>query len=165
MRVRAMFPIQPIDLHKWGGCVTSEDQTTATDALEAGRVLFFPDLRFELSESERAFLTPATVGRAKNVSYDPRSGSVGGANVAEMKLHELRALLDRYATATRELLASLLPAYRGGLRQARTSLRPVEIAGRKQSWRKDDTRLHVDSFPSVPSKGKRILRVFSNVNS
>ena len=35
---------------------------------------------------------------------------------------------------------------------------------RKQSWRKDDTRLHVDSFPATPSNGKRILRVFSNVN-
>src|SRR5262249_30536023 len=31
-------------------------------------------------------------------------------------------------------------------------------------WRKDDTRLHVDSFPATPTGGRRILRVFTNVN-
>jgi hypothetical protein len=61
-------------------------------------------------------------------------------------------------------LHNLLPMYRAGLRRGRTSLRPAEVAGRASSWRKDDTRLHVDSFPSQPTKGKRLLRVFSNVN-
>jgi 3-deoxy-D-manno-oct-2-ulosonic acid (Kdo) hydroxylase len=46
----------------------------------------------------------------------------------------------------------------------RTSLRPAEIAGRASSWRKDDTLLHVDAFPSQPTNGNRILRVFCNVN-
>ena len=32
------------------------------------------------------------------------------------------------------------------------------------SWRKDDTRLHVDSFPSNPMRGRRLLRVFHNLN-
>jgi hypothetical protein len=32
------------------------------------------------------------------------------------------------------------------------------------SWRKDDSRLHVDAFPSRPNRGERILRVFANVN-
>ena len=34
----------------------------------------------------------------------------------------------------------------------------------KLSWRKDDTLLHVDAFPSRPNRGERILRVFSNVH-
>jgi hypothetical protein len=72
--------------------------------------------------------------------------------------------MDRFAAATRDLLVTLVPSYLGGLFQAKTSLRPVEVSGRKQTWRKDDTRLHVDSFPSQPSQGKRILRVFTNVN-
>jgi hypothetical protein len=127
-------------------------------------VLFLPKLRFELNENEQEFLSPDIVGNSKNVSYDPGSGNIGGATVAAMKVHDLRALLARFAAATRNLAATLLPAYRGGIQQARSSLRPVEVAGRKQSWRKDDTRLHVDSFPSMPSRGKRILRVFSNVN-
>jgi len=72
--------------------------------------------------------------------------------------------MGRFALSSRALLTARLPSYTGGLHQAKTSLRPVEVAGRVQSWRKDDTRLHVDSFPSQPSNGKRILRVFSNVN-
>jgi hypothetical protein len=32
------------------------------------------------------------------------------------------------------------------------------------SWRKDDRRMHVDAFPSQPVQGRRILRVFRNVN-
>ena len=54
--------------------------------------------------------------------------------------------------------------YKEHLNQARTSFRPVEIAGRKSSYRKDDTLLHVDSFPSTPVKGKRIMRFFTNIN-
>jgi hypothetical protein len=61
-------------------------------------------------------------------------------------------------------VSTLIPAYASNLITGRTSFRPAEIAGRKTSWRKDDTRLHVDSFPSTPVHGKRILRVFSNVN-
>jgi hypothetical protein len=156
--------IHPIGLATWGGALSATDQAIATDALEAGHVLFLPNLRFALSETELAFLTPSIVGKSKNVSYDPASGKVGGTNVAALKVHELRALMDRFAASTRALLAALLPSYQGGLHQTKTSLRPVEVAGRKQSWRKDDTRLHVDSFPSQPSKGKRILRVFTNIN-
>ena len=33
-----------------------------------------------------------------------------------------------------------------------------------RSWRQDDTRLHIDAFPSNPMQGTRLLRVFSNVN-
>src|SRR4030095_15398312 len=41
---------------------------------------------------------------------------------------------------------------------------PAEIAGRASSWRKDDTRLHVDAFPASPTQGRRLLRVVSNGN-
>lgn len=159
-----MPAIHPLPLDTWGGAFPAPDQAIATDALEAGRVLFLPNLRFELTETERAFLTPNIVGKSKNVSYDPANGAIGGAAVAAIKVHELRALLDRFAASSRDLLVTLVPSYRSGLHRAKTSLRPVEVAGRKQSWRKDDTRLHVDSFPSQPSNGKRILRVFTNVN-
>src|ERR1051326_8897630 len=62
------------------------------------------------------------------------------------------------------LTGSLAPRYKAGLKPGRTSFRPVEIQGRASSYRKDDTRLHVDAFPSTPVLDRRILRVFSNVN-
>ena len=61
-------------------------------------------------------------------------------------------------------MLNLFPRYESSITQARTSFRPVEILGRATSWRKDDTRLHVDSSPSSPVQDKRILRIFCNVN-
>jgi hypothetical protein len=58
----------------------------------------------------------------------------------------------------------LFPNYAAKLERARTSYRPVEIAGRKYSPTKDDTRLHVDAFPTRPMRGRRIMRLFSNVH-
>jgi len=85
-----MSMINPVELATWGGRVGSSEQENATDALERGHVLFLPNLRFELSDAERAFLTPTIVGKSKNVSFDPRNGKLGGANVAEIRLEELR---------------------------------------------------------------------------
>jgi hypothetical protein len=73
-------------------------------------------------------------------------------------------MMARFSESAAALADALLPSYRGRLRRGRASFRPAEIAGRHSSWRKDDTRLHVDSFPATPSQGARILRVFSNVN-
>src|SRR5262245_14900498 len=159
-----MHPILVLPSHGWSGPYPADVQAIALEALEAGRVLFLHDLAFPLDEHERAFLSPATVRRSKNVSFDPARGKVGGSAFTGTKLDQLRSLMARFACSTRGLLGALVPAYRPGIRQARTSLRPVEIAGRATSWRKDDTRLHVDSFPSMPTGGQRILRVFSNVN-
>jgi hypothetical protein len=156
-----LFPIQST---QWDATFSERVQGQALEALEQGRVLFWPKLSFLVSESERQLLSPETVYRAKNVSYNPSTGEVGGTRLTGSELGQLRELLDRFGRATRHLLDQLLPAYRAGLRQGRTSLRPVEIAGRSTSWRKDDTRLHVDSFPSLPTQGNRILRVFSNIN-
>jgi len=50
------------------------------------------------------------------------------------------------------------------LTRARSSYRPQGAVGRDVSWRKDDSRLHIDAFPSRPNQGERILRVFTNVN-
>jgi len=155
--------LYPLPLTTWAGALPAAEAAIATDALEAGHVLFLPNLRFSLSEAELAYLSPELVGKSKNVSYDPSSGSLGGA-VAAIKVHELRDLMERFAQATRELVATLFPSYKSGLEQAKTSLLPVEVSARRRLWRKDDTRLRVDSFPGQPSNGKRILRVFSNVN-
>jgi hypothetical protein len=78
---------------------------------------------------------------------------------------KLKAMIKRYALASRQFIERLIPHYSPFLIQAKTSFRPVEIFGRKSpSYRKDDSLLHVDSFPSNPTKGQRILRIFTNIN-
>jgi hypothetical protein len=148
----------------WNDPYSAEDRERALCALEAGGVLYFPQLRFPIEASEHRLLSPATAGVSKNVSLDHPGGTPRGTNAAEAELELLRSLMQRFAESSGILLRNLLPRYQAGLRQARTSFRPVEIAERASSWRKDDTRLHVDAFPSSPVQGNRILRVFSNVN-
>jgi 3-deoxy-D-manno-oct-2-ulosonic acid (Kdo) hydroxylase len=132
--------------------------------LERGDVLFFPRLRFQIRADEASLFSPAILSTAKNASFDPATGRVGGARVSGPDLERLRALMSRFSTAAAGFAGLMLPHYRGRLVRARSSFRPAEIAGRASSWRKDDTRLHVDSFPASPVQGRRILRLFTNVN-
>jgi len=159
-----MDRIESIDLDQFTSPVSADLQSRAIDALESGAVLFFPRLSFDVTDAERRLFRPDLVGKSKNVSFDIRTGSLGGANVDGEEAALTSQMIGRYATATRTLLGNLLPEYGSGVTQARTSFRPVEVEGRVTSWRKDDSRLHVDSFPSAPTRGNRILRVFANVN-
>lgn len=135
------------------------------DALERGKILYWPEARFDLKPEEERFLSPACLASgSKNVSFDPATESLGGSGGQAADRAELQAMLKRFSTFTHALIDHCFPLYRQALRLGRTSFRPVEISGRATSWRKDDTRLHVDAFPSRPIAGNRIFRVFANVN-
>jgi len=153
--------ITPIDRATWdGGAASAEHAAT----LESGNVLFMPSLAFEVAPSELRLFSPGLLATAKNVSFDARSGRLGGTSLDGAERVCMRELLARFSVQASTLVGQVLLPYRGRLETGRTSFRPVEIAGRASSWRKDDTRLHIDSFPATPVHGKRILRVFSNVN-
>jgi len=155
-----------IDLKSWDAPISSYDQSQAVEALEHGGVLLLPALSFDLSPDEQRFLAPHwSSGSTKNISYDPEADRVRGTTADGRDRDSLKALMRRYAAASRRLVAALLPDYLPKLEQARTSFRPVEVADRISSWRQDDRRLHTDAYPSRPTRGARILRVFSNVNA
>jgi hypothetical protein len=159
-----MTNVVSLPIATWDQQCSAVDQALALQALEQGSVLFFPQLRFPMDEPEGRLLSPTIAATSKNVSLDCSSGTLRGSSAGEAELRLLRSMMQRFATFSGALLHNLLPRYKPGLVQGRTSFRPVEIAGRSTSWRKDDTRLHVDSFPASPVRDKRILRVFSNVN-
>jgi hypothetical protein len=151
------------DLRHWGpdlGAVVDQDLTVE---LESGAILLLPALPFEVSSHERTLFSPSIAG-AKNVSFDPRTGKVSYVKGGGPTSGLLTDLLTRFHDASAALVSELFPAYRDRIERGRASFRPVEIAGRKTSWRSDDTRLHVDSFFATPVQGRRILRVFTNVN-
>jgi len=156
--------IYSVPICAWNGNCSPTQQQDALRALEAGQVLYFPNLGFEVAPEEKQFLNPAIVNGAKNVSFNPTTGKLGGCMCADHEAKRLGALMQRYSQNAKALVETVIAAYRGKLSVGRTSLRPIEIAGRVSSWRKDDSRLHVDSFPSTPLQGRRILRVFGNVN-
>jgi len=159
-----MSKLIDIPLRHWDANGSAAQQAAALQALEDGQVVLLPRLGFSLQPEEHALLNGA-VGRAssaKNISWEPARGVRGHGDACDASL--LAALMQRYAQHTQRLLTGLLPGYAPHLQQGKGSFRPVEIAGRATSWRKDDTRLHVDSFPSAPTQGRRILRVFSNIH-
>jgi hypothetical protein len=160
------MPLEYIDIQSWEEPIQQNVQNKAIQSLENGHVLYFPSLPFSLHEYEQCLLSPKISDpKSKNVSYDIRKDSLRGAICPEKEALQLKAMLKRYAHTSRQFLERLIPHYSSFLIQAKTSFRPVEISGRKtSSFRKDDTRLHVDSFPSNPTKGYRILRIFTNIN-
>lgn len=133
-------------------------------ALESGKVLFFPNLGFELRDSERSLLRPDIRDPgARNISLNV-DGSLKGAVGDAATQAALAAMIGRFRQQALDLIGALLPYYTPALRLAPTSYRPMQVESRQQSRRADDRRLHVDAFPSRPNYGERILRVFANVN-
>ncbi len=157
--------LKPIAVDNWHGEINNETAQEALHALEHGKIVFLPQLNFTLSADENSLLSPAlTDPKRKNISFNPRSGKTSGALGSILQQVQLKNLLHRYHQHTLALINSLFPSYQKHLTAGRTSLRTVEIAGRSSSYKKDDSRLHVDSFAATPVNGLRILRVFSNVN-
>jgi hypothetical protein len=159
-----MTKVLQIDGSEWAKPLPDQAVEAALPALEAGEVLFLPTLSFGVEPAEALLFTPEILGSSKNASFDPATGRLGGTTATGGDAETMRGFIRRFSDAAASLVDRLLPDYRGRLARGRASFRPAEIAGRQTTWRKDDTRLHVDSFPATPSGGRRILRVFSNVN-
>jgi hypothetical protein len=136
----------------------------ATNKLEAGSVLYFPDYYYIYSDPD--LMTDKILdGKHKNISYDYQRHKLGGYRKDVQGLEDkLKQFMHGYAEFSKYLIQKTLPAYIPYLQWGRTSFRPAQISGRSLSKRKDDTRLHVDSFPATPVNGLRILRVFCNIN-
>ncbi|SRR5579885_550367 len=157
--------LETLDAIAWDSPAATNMVQSAVAALEDGKVLYFPRLAFSTLPPEKRFFSPAFADeKAKNISFDPATGQVRHAVGTPEDISAISSMLKRFHDTARQFVTVLLPQYAGRLQSGRTSFRPVEVQGRKLSARKDDSRLHVDAFPSTPTAGTRILRVFSNVN-
>lgn len=129
------------------------NQQESVEQLEDGKVLFFPkhvfaDIHPNLM-SERIL-----DGSRKNISYDSQKKSLNAYKKDISGLDEqLAKMMQGYADFSYQLIQAVLPSYVPHLRWGRTSFRPAQINGRVSSKRKDDTRLHVDSFSASPVHG------------
>jgi len=154
-----------IDRRDWLPAASADvSGSDVTHVLESGNVVVLPHLAFAVRPHEAALFTPSILGAAKNASFYPEGRRLGGTSISADQAERLRSLMQRFSDAALGLVCDSCPRYRMRIERGRASFRPAEIAGRVTTWRKDDTRLHVDSFPATPSGGRRILRVFTNVN-
>ncbi len=134
--------------------------------LEAGGILVFPEMPLELSEEDYRFLLGQRQTEAsyhKNIAYRPGQDKLtGGARGTDRE--RLRRILSAYSRQAAGLVARWLPGYAANSRLDFTSYRPFEEGRRKLSRHSRNDLLHVDAFPTRPTNGDRILRLFTNLN-
>ena len=159
-----MNSLKEFDFNCWDPIINSSLSDQVIAALEGGQVVVLPHLAFNLLPEEERFLSSIwSDKKAKNISLRPNAG-LRGATGSELDMLALRGMIERFASQSQQLISKILPSYTPNLTVANTSFRPFEVEARVSSYRKDDTRLHPDAFPSNPTQGTRLLRVFNNVN-
>jgi hypothetical protein len=137
--------------------------------LEAGNILFFPRTPFAFPDDELKFLlgskqTDASIH--KNIAYRPAENRITGLDksAAGPEVDRLRTIVAAYSQRSTQFLRELLPPYAGKWKLDFASYRPLEEKGRPARLRARNDLPHVDAFPTRPTNGDRILRVFTNIN-
>ena len=135
--------------------------------LEDGHILFFSETPFELPAEDREFLIGAQQTSAayhKNISFRPREGRVRGLKRGSADERRLGAILAAYSERVTRFARTFLAPYARGLRLDFASFRSVEERGRDLPLKQRNDLLHTDAFPTRPTNGNRILRIFTNLN-
>ncbi len=136
------------------------------ERLERGEILLLRDFPI-ISQEERDFLTGVRQTASsfiKNISYDSQAGRLRGVARRGIDVQALKRALTGYADRVNALAAQLLAPYAGALQVDLTSFRPIEERGRNLRGRSRNDLIHIDSFPTRPARGRRILRFFTNVH-
>jgi len=137
------------------------------DHLERGKILFFRGMPFELPDSAIKFLLGHGQSAStlhKNISYRPANDVVKGSDLKGADRDHLQAVMKTFSREVTAFITQFLPPYGGTMKLDYASFRPEQEAGRKLSLHKRNDLLHVDAFPTRPTKGARILRVFLNIH-
>ena len=137
-------------------------------ALERGNILYFPCTPFALPEGERELLRNTGLSSSshhKNIAYRPAEDRVTGFDPAAVSdPDQLRAAMRLYSERALAFLWKLLPRYMEKARIDFASFRPQEEEGRDLPTKKRNDLLHVDAFPTRPTRGDMILRFFTNIH-
>jgi hypothetical protein len=149
------------------------DPTVAAEAsfeerLERCEIVHFPVCPIPLPEGgDRRFLLDQQLASSahKNISYDPHGHNAHGfKRQSDAQAERLRELLATFSRTATRWMADNLPHFARAWRLDRVSYRPEEEATRQLRLTARNDLIHVDSFPSRPTQGHRILRFFVNVN-
>ena len=153
--------------------VITIDQWPAPEArdyrpeLEAGKVILFPVTPFALSETSKEFLRGLDFSGGavhKNIAYRPALDRVTGVDPKSVEMATLHNVFQEYSRNVIEFARELLPQYATAWKLDYASFRPLEEKGRDLPLNKRNDLIHTDAFPSRPTNGDLILRVFTNVH-
>ena len=135
--------------------------------LETGNILFFPITPFPLPEESQEFLRGRGFSGGavhKNIAYRPALDKVTGIEEDPANSEKLRAIMRDYSNAVVKFTSELFPEYARAWKLDYASFRPLEEQGRDLPLNKRNDLIHTDAFPSRPTNGSLILRVFTNIH-
>ncbi len=135
--------------------------------LESGQILFFRDLPYVFPHEEREFLVSqewAELRLHKNISYRPKEDVLRGVTGDSAVTGRVHSILRTYTSRVLDFAEKFLSPYARKWIVDYASFRPFEEERRGLPLHKRNDLLHVDAFPSRPTHGGRILRIFTNLN-
>ena len=137
------------------------------EQLERGKVLFWRGIPFNFPQDDRDFLLSQkqTGSRFhKNISYRPLRDILKGESSGSADRERLHRIMRDFSREATQFISSFLAPYSGKLKLDFASFRPLEEENRDLPLHKRNDLLHVDAFPTRPTRGGRILRFFVNIN-
>jgi hypothetical protein len=137
--------------------------------LEGGDILYFPVAPTLLSPEDQAFLVTRRQGGGaihKNISYRPAEGRLRGLERTDgvADFDRARRIMAGFSERAIGFMGTLLSRYSRDWKIDYASFRPIEEEGRKVSLHSRNDLLHFDNFPTRPSHGDRLLRIFVNIH-
>jgi 3-deoxy-D-manno-oct-2-ulosonic acid (Kdo) hydroxylase len=138
--------------------------------LEAGGILYFPRTPVAIPVSDVEFLLSQQQSSSnlhKNIAYKPDRDKLSGVDeesAGPLNVERMREIMQRYAASVDVFLADFLAPYQRRWLLDYASFRPLEEKGRSLPMRRRNDLLHIDSFPTRPTRGWRILRFFHNIH-
>jgi|SRR5579872_1579200 len=147
--------------------IQSESASWCCDQLERGKILFFRKVPFDFPQADCDFLLSQkqTGSRFhKNISFRPAQDILKGVSSDSPDRERLHGVMRHFSRQAAAFVSSFLAPYAGKLKMDFASFRPLEEQNRDLPLHKRNDLLHVDAFPTRPTRGARILRFFININ-
>ncbi|CAN5431735.1 Kdo hydroxylase family protein [soil metagenome] len=137
------------------------------ERLEAGKILFFEKAPFAFPEEDQKYLlgvrqTGSTLH--KNIAYRPAADKITGLEKGSADAENLHRILRNFSQNVVAFATEFLNAYQQKWKLDYASFRPLQEKGRPLRTSARNDLLHVDNFPTRPTNGDRIARVFININ-
>lgn len=156
-----------LEIHDYNANWSAPRAHDACAKLEAGQILFFERPPFNLTKQDLdtlVALRPSDSRLHKNISYRPSQDLLRGFSGSADETKQVHDIMRRYYSEVVNFVSRFLSPYAGKFQIDYASFRPLEEEGRNLPFHKRNDLLHVDAFPSRPTRGGRILRVFTNAN-
>lgn len=146
---------------------TLESRVSA-EALERNALVALPACPFSLpTRDDLTFLTQqrSSKYRHKDICLNPSNGRLQGCRQRdENRRIRIQGILAAFSQSATAWARQALPEYAAGLVPDRATLRTREEATSALRITARNDLLHIDNFPTRPTFGRRILRLFVNIH-